>query len=74
MPLLAREAFAQFEVGNREELDMGTKSKLEILHLNVHHEFFAAIATEKKLIEYRAQTPYWRTRLDGRRVTLYRVV
>ncbi len=37
-----------------------------ILHLNLHREFFAAIANRTKRIEYRAQTPYWRRRLEGR--------
>ena len=30
----------------------------EILHLNLHREFFAAIASKKKRIEYRKQSPY----------------
>ncbi len=37
-----------------------------ILHLNLHREFFAAIAARTKRIEYRNQTPYWRKRLEGR--------
>ena len=37
-----------------------------ILHLNLHREWFAAIAKRTKRIEYRSQTPYWRTRLEGR--------
>ena len=37
-----------------------------ILHLNLHREFFAAIADRTKRIEYRARTPYWRKRLEGR--------
>lgn len=37
-----------------------------ILHLNLHREFFAAIAARTKRIEYRDQTPYWRQRLEGR--------
>lgn len=37
-----------------------------ILHLNLHREFFAAIAARTKRIEYRAQTPFWRKRLEGR--------
>jgi hypothetical protein len=36
----------------------------EILHLNVHREFFAAIANKEKRIEYRKQSRYWRTRLE----------
>ena len=31
-----------------------------VLHLNLHREFFAAIATGRKHIEYRRQSPYWR--------------
>lgn len=38
-----------------------------ILHLNLHREFFAAIANKTKRIEYRARTPYWRRRLEGRK-------
>ena len=38
-----------------------------ILHLNLHCEFFAQIAARTKRIEYRAQTPYWRQRLEGRK-------
>jgi hypothetical protein len=38
----------------------------EILHLNLHREFFAAIANGSKRIEYRSQSPYWRRRLEGR--------
>jgi ASC-1-like (ASCH) protein len=46
----------------------------EILHLNLHREFFAAIADGRKRIEYRKQTPYWRKRLEGRKydVILFR--
>jgi hypothetical protein len=42
-------------------------SKAAILHLNLHREFFAQIAARTKRIEYRDQTPYWRTRLEGRK-------
>ena len=38
-----------------------------ILHLNLHREFFAAIAYGTKKTEYRTRTPYWRTRLEGHR-------
>lgn len=38
-----------------------------ILHLNLHREFFAAVAAKEKRIEYRDRTPYWKTRLEGRR-------
>lgn len=41
-------------------------SKPAILHLNLHHEFFAQIAAKTKRIEYRSQTPYWRKRLENR--------
>jgi hypothetical protein len=37
-----------------------------VLHLNLHRQFFAAIAAETKRIEYRKQTPYWKKRLEGR--------
>jgi ASC-1-like (ASCH) protein len=39
----------------------------EILHLNLHREFFAAIAAGRKRIEYRKQSPHWRKRLEGRK-------
>lgn len=39
----------------------------EVLHLNLHREFFAAIAIKTKHIEYRKQSPYWRKRLEGRK-------
>ena len=39
----------------------------EILYLNLHREFFAAIATGGKRIEYRRQSPYWRKRLEDRK-------
>ena len=38
-----------------------------ILHLNLHREWFAAVAARKKRIEYRKQTSYWRRRLEGRK-------
>jgi hypothetical protein len=41
-----------------------------ILHLNLHREFFVAIASGRKRIEYRSQSPYWRKRLEGRRYDL----
>jgi hypothetical protein len=31
-----------------------------LLHLNLHREFFDAIARKQKRIEYRKQSPYWR--------------
>jgi hypothetical protein len=37
-----------------------------ILHLNLHREHFAAIVAGTKRIEYRDQTQYWRSRLEGR--------
>jgi hypothetical protein len=39
----------------------------EILHLNLHREFFAAIANREKRIERRKQSRYWRERLEGRK-------
>ena len=39
----------------------------EILHLNLHREFFAAIANKQKRIEYRRQSRYWRKRLEERK-------
>jgi hypothetical protein len=57
--------------GLRHSCNHGTqirlKSKPAILHLNLHHEFFAQIAARTKRIEYRDQTPYWCKRLEGRK-------
>ena len=39
----------------------------EILHLNLHREFFAAIANKQKRVEYRRQSRYWRKRLEERK-------
>ncbi len=46
----------------------------EILHMNLHREFFSAIANKQKRIEYRKQSPYWRKRLEERKydVILFR--
>jgi len=33
-------------------------SKTDILHLNLHREWFAAIVAKTKRIEYRRRTPY----------------
>lgn len=38
----------------------------QILHLNLHRAFFAAIAAGSKRIEYRKRTPYWKQRLENR--------
>jgi hypothetical protein len=38
----------------------------EVLHLNLHREFFAQIAKGTKRTEYRDCTPYWCRRLEGR--------
>ena len=40
---------------------------MNILHLNLHREFFAQIVARTKRIEYREQTPYWKRRLEGRK-------
>jgi ASC-1-like (ASCH) protein len=37
------------------------------LHLNLRREWFAAIASNRKKIEYRDRTAYWKTRLENRR-------
>lgn len=37
-----------------------------VLHLNLHREFFAAIAAKTKRVEYRHRTPYWKRCLEGR--------
>ena len=42
------------------------RSAQSVLHLNLHREFFAAVAAGTKRVEYRQRTPYWRRRLEGR--------
>jgi hypothetical protein len=42
----------------------------EILYLTLHREFFERIARKRKRTEYRKQSQYWRTRLEGRRYKL----
>jgi hypothetical protein len=37
-----------------------------VLHLNLHREFFAAIANKTKRVGYRRRTRYWKIRLEGR--------
>lgn len=37
-----------------------------ILHLTLHREWFEKIAAGKKCREYRAATPYWQSRLEGK--------
>jgi len=39
----------------------------EILHLNLHREFFTAIAARTKRTEYRQRTAHWKSRLENRR-------
>jgi hypothetical protein len=38
----------------------------EVLHLNLHRDFFAAIAAKTKRVEYRRRTPYWKRRVENR--------
>ena len=46
------------------KIDSGVAS---VLHLILHREFFSQIAAGTKRTEYRSQTPYWKTRLEGRK-------
>ncbi len=46
------------------------KQRPAVLHLNLHRQYFEAIAARTKKTEYRTRTPYWRTRLEGRRYDL----
>jgi hypothetical protein len=39
----------------------------EILYLNLHREYFAAMAQKKKRIEHRKQSRHWRKRLEERK-------
>ncbi len=59
-------------ISDLNELDSWARRLLsilmsEILHLNLHREFFAANASKQKGIEYRKQSPHWRKRLEGRK-------
>jgi hypothetical protein len=65
-PKQFRNAWSKIK-GNAEP---GSEEAPAVLHLNLHQEFFQAIATKTKRIEYRDQTPYWRQRLEGRRYDL----
>ena len=46
------------------------KNRVSILRLNLHREFFAAIAAGTKKTEYRDFKPYWQTRLEHRHYDL----
>ena len=39
----------------------------EILQLNLFREYFDAIVEGRKGVEYRARSPFWRRRLEGRK-------
>lgn len=39
---------------------------MQILHLNLHREYFAQIIAGTKRVEYRRQAPHWKRRLEGR--------
>ncbi len=45
---------------------MKTQPQTEILHLNLHREFFARIATGTKRIEFGSQTRCWKKLLNDR--------
>ena len=45
-------------------------SKPATLHLNLHREFFAAVAEGRKKREFRRYTPYWRRRIENRQYDL----
>lgn len=47
-------------------------ANLRILHLNLHREYFEAIASGRKREEYRARTDYWKKRLEGRAYDIIR--
>ena len=40
---------------------------MNILHLNLHREYFAAIVDGAKRIEYRKRSLYWKVRLENRK-------
>ena len=39
---------------------------MRVLHLNLYREYFDAILSGSKTIEYRDITPYWSKRLEGK--------
>jgi hypothetical protein len=45
---------------------MRTPQKKNVLHLNLHREYFDKIALKTKKTEIRDRTPYWQKRLEGR--------
>lgn len=51
---------------NRRTEGVRSAPTKSILHLNLHKEFFEAIAEGRKKVEYRENKPYWRRRLEGR--------
>jgi hypothetical protein len=56
-----------FAAANVHWLRMNINSSMiSVLHLNLHHEFFARIAVGTKRTEYRQRTAYWKTRLENR--------
>lgn len=52
--------------GKWSKIEEAARRTPSVLHLNLHREFFRAIANRTKRIEYRDQTPFWRKRLEGR--------
>ncbi|MES2973423.1 MAG: ASCH domain-containing protein [Pseudomonadota bacterium] len=42
---------------------------MSTLHLSLKGEYFDAIRSGAKVLEYRLRTPYWRKRLEGRAYT-----
>jgi hypothetical protein len=59
-----------FDVDGRSAKDIKMKSKPAVLHLNLHREFFGQIVAGTKRVEYRDQTPHWKSRLENRKYDL----
>lgn len=45
---------------------------MRILHLTLHRQWFAAILSGRKTVEYRSRTDYWARRLEDRDYDLVR--
>lgn len=39
---------------------------MKILHLTLHRQWFAAIVSGEKIVEYRLRKPFWEKRLVGK--------
>jgi ASC-1-like (ASCH) protein len=58
---ILRRAIPWIDVAQR----IATAPDVRVLHLNLHREYFEAIANGDKKIEYRHRSEHWRRRLEG---------